>query len=273
MIECRPIWFLILAMTVLHLNVNAQVQDILPSGTAPGGAGVAYTRHAVAWGNPAAVAYDTSVTVTVGYENRYFVPELSDEYLTVSVPTPYFSVGAAFKFFGFAGYHEMMAAVAVSRRFGRVTLGVEADYFTMYQLSDKRYRHAVTAQTGLHVDCTERFTVGFRFFNPVFAEIKFYDVPRKLPVVLQLGGEYRFVSRLTLLFQAGYVFSQGFDWAVGAEYDIAGRIAVKAGVRGADYVIPSLGAGIEFGGFGFELLAEADFRIGMSILSFLQYRF
>jgi hypothetical protein len=37
--------------------------------------------------------------------------------------------------------------------------------------------------------------------------------------------------------------------------------------------VPSLGVGVKFGGFGFDLMAEADLRIGMSLLSNLAYRF
>lgn len=249
------------------------MQDILPLGTVAGGADVSYTRGRVVWGNPASLVADTAITLAAGYENRYFAPELSDEYISLSVPTRYFTIGAAFKFFGFVHYHEMMASVSVARRFGCVKLGIEVDYFTLYQLSEARYRHSVTAQAGVHVDCTERLTLGFRFFNPTFTEISFPDVARRLPVILQLGGEYRFVSRLTLLFQVGYVFDNGFDWRIGTEYEVAKCLIVKAGARGLDYVIPSLGAEVRFGGFAFDFLAEADFRIGMGLMSALRYAF
>ena len=71
----------------------------------------------------------------------------------------------------------------------------------------------------------------------------------------------------------GDVLIQGVDWAVGMEYRIMPELLVRAGARGADYVIPSLGVGIGFAGFRFDLMAEADFRIGMSLLSNLSYRF
>ena len=69
------------------------------------------------------------------------------------------------------------------------------------------------------------------------------------------------------------MLSRGVDWAVGAEYRIMPELRVRAGVRGADYVVPSLGVGVGFGGFSFDLTAEADFRIGVSLLSNLSYRF
>lgn len=254
-------------------GVTPVAHDVLPQTVVPGGASVAYTHGYVPWGNPASAVGDSSVVLQIGYENRYFSPELSDEYLAVTITTRYFNLSASYNFFGLALYHEMMAALTVSRKFGRFAIGVEADYFNYYDAEAVRYHHAFTAQVGVMVDVTRRFTLGFRAFNPTFSQIRLYDVPRRLPVIFDLGGNYRFYDRLDLLFQLGYVVSNGVRWAVGAEYDIKNCLVAKIGVRGYDYVVPMVGAAVRFYGFRFDLAVEADFRIGMSLMSNLQYCF
>ena len=251
----------------------AQVQEILPSGIAPAGADVVFTERWLAFGNPATLGREESVVASVGYENRYFSSELSDEYLSVAVPTQYFNIGTSFNFFGYADYHEMMAALTVARRFGIVAFGVEFDYFNMFLPDEVGYRHAFTVQVGLQVDVTEKCVLGFRMFIPSFTQIDYNDVARRLPVMMHVGCNYRFIDDLDLLVEVGYVLNRGVDWAVGMEYRIMPELLVRAGVRGADYVIPSLGIGISFAGFRFDLLAEGDFRIGLSLLSNLSYRF
>ena len=264
----------ILILNFLYLSrVSAQVQEILPSGVAPAGADVVFTERWLAFSNPATLSREESVVASVGYENRYFAAELSDEYLSVAVPTKYFNIGASFNFFGYADYHEMMAALTVARRFGIVAMGVEFDYFNMFLPDEVGYRHAFTAQVGLQVDVTEQCLLGFRMFNPSFTQIDYNDVARRLPVMMHVGCNYRFIDDLDLLVEVGYVLNRGVDWAVGMEYRIMPELLVRAGARGADYVIPSLGVGIGFAGFRFDLMAEADFRIGMSLLSNLSYRF
>lgn len=264
----------ILILNFLYLSrVSAQVQEILPSGVAPAGADVVFTERWLAFSNPATLSREESVVASVGYENRYFAAELSDEYLSVAVPTKYFNIGASFNFFGYADYHEMMAALTVARRFGIVSLGVEFDYFNMFLLDDVGYRHAFTAQVGLQVDVTEQCVLGFRMFNPSFTQIDYNDVARRLPVMMHVGCNYTFIDDLDLLVEMGYVLNQGVDWVVGMEYRIMPELLVRAGAHGADYVIPSLGVGIAFAGFRFDLMVEADFRIGMSLLSNLSYRF
>ena len=264
----------ILILNFLYLSrVSAQVQEILPSGVAPAGADVVFTERWLAFSNPATLSGEESVVASVGYENRYFAAELSNEYLSVAVPTKYFNIGASFNFFGYADYHEMMAALTVARRFGIVSLGVEFDYFNMFLPDEVGYRHAFTAQVGLQVDVTEQCVLGFRMFNPSFTQIDYNDVARRLPVMMHVGCNYTFIDDLDLLVEMGYVLNQGVDWAVGMEYRIMPELLVRAGARGADYVIPSLGVGIGFAGFRFDLMAEADFRIGMSLLSNLSYRF
>ncbi len=266
--------FFILILSFLYLSrLLAQVQEILPSGVAPAGADVVFTERWLAFSNPATLSREKSVAVSVGYENRYFAEELSDEYLSVAVPTQYLNVGASFNFFGYADYHEMMAALTVARKFGIVAFGVEFDYFNMFLPDEVGYRHAFTVQLGLQVDVTEKCVLGFRMFNPSFTQIDYNDVARRLPVMMHVGCNYRFIDDLDVLVQVGYVLNQGVDWAVGMEYRIMPELLVRAGARGADYVIPSLGVGIGFAGFSFDLMAEADFRIGMSLLSNLSYRF
>ena len=261
-------------LNFLYLSrISAQIQEILPSGVAPAGIDVVFTERWLAFANPATLSREESVVASVGYENRYFAEELSDEYLSVAIPTKHFNIGASFNFFGYADYHEMMAALTMARRFGIVSLGVEFDYFNMFLPDEVGYRHAFTAQVGLHVDVTERCVLGFRMFNPSFTQIDYNDVARRLPVMLHVGCKYTFIDDLDLLAQVGYVLNQGVDWALGMEYRIMPELLVRAGARGADYVIPSLGVGVAFAGFRFDLMAEADFRIGMSLLSNLAYQF
>lgn len=266
--------FFILIFNFLYLSqILAQVQEILPLGIAPAGADVVFTERWLAFANPATLSREESVMASVGYENRYFSEELSDEYLSLVIPSKFFNVGVAFNFFGYADYHEMMAAVTVARRFGVAAVGIEFDYFNMFLPDEVGYRHAFTAQVGLQLDVTDRCVVGFRMFNPSFSRIDYNDVARKLPVMMHVGCNYRFVDDLDLLVEVGYVLDRGVDWAVGMEYRIMPELLVRAGARGCDYVIPSLGVGVCFAGFRFDLTAEADFRIGTSLLSNLSYKF
>lgn len=266
--------FFILIFNFLYLSqILAQVQEILPSGIAPAGADVVFTERWLAFANPATLSREESVMASVGYENRYFSEELSDEYLSLAIPSKFFNVGVAFNFFGYADYHEMMAAVTVARRFGVAAVGIEFDYFNMFLPDEVGYRHAFTAQVGLQLDVTDRCVVGFRMFNPSFSRIDYNDVARKLPVMMHVGCNYRFVDDLDLLVEVGYVLDRGVDWAVGMEYRLMPELLVRAGARGCDYVIPSLGVGVCFAGFRFDLTAEADFRIGTSLLSNLSYKF
>ena len=153
--------FFILIFNFLYLSqILAQVQEILPSGIAPAGADVVFTERWLAFANPATLSREESVMASVGYENRYFSEELSDEYLSLAIPSKFFNVGVAFNFFGYADYHEMMAAVTVARRFGVAAVGIEFDYFNMFLPDEVGYRHAFTAQVGLQLDVTDRCVVG-----------------------------------------------------------------------------------------------------------------
>ncbi len=252
---------------------RAQSQDILPTGVAPASAGVAYTRQWVPWENPSSLISSDRVKMTLAYENRYFTRELSDACVAVSVPTPYLHVAAAYNFFGYDEYHEMMAAVTVARKFGPVAVGVEFDYFNMRLSHLDGYRHTFTAQVGMQAWITPDLVLGARIFNPIFSKVRYENEVRKIPVLMQVGVSYTFISDLDVLAQISYTLNGGVDWAVGMEYRIFDALLVRAGARGADYVVPSLGVGLRYRRFSFDLTAEADFAVGMSLMSNLGVTF
>lgn len=251
----------------------AQSHEILPLGVAPASAGVAYQRQWFAWDNPAALVAPKSISLSAAYENRYFLPELSDAYVSIAIPTKYLNLGVAYNFFGFDRYHEMMASFTVARQFGRVAIGAEFDYFNLYLSPEVGYRHAITAQVGLQVRINENCLLGCRIFNPTFSKINYEATYRKLPVFMQIGCSYTFFNQLDLLAQFGYDLQNGFDWAVGFEYRILDALVARLGARGADYIIPSIGAGFRYENFGCDISAEADFRIGMALMSNIFYSF
>lgn len=256
----------------LCLEINCQTQEVFPSGTAPSGADVAY-KEWTPWSNPASISQSGKAIIKIGYENRYFTKELSDEYIGFIIPTPYFNIGGSYNFFGFTDYHEMMAALTVGKKFGHIALGIEFDYFNMYLPTEKIYRHAFTAQIGMQADVTKRLTLGARIFNPIFSKITFEDTPRKLPVSMHLGADYEVIDNLNLLFQLGYTLGNTIDWAFGVEYEIMKFISIRTGIHGINYVIPQIGIGLNFANFHFNLNVESDFRIGTILLSSLSYSF
>ncbi len=254
------------------LSLSGQIQEILPLGVAPAGAGVAFSEQWIAWDNPAAIVHTESPVLSLAYENRYFSPELSNEYVAVAVPTKYFHVAGAFNFFGFEQYHEMMVSLSVARQLGKVSLGVEIDYFTLYLSPEYGYQHALTAQIGMQAQLTDKFMLGCRVFNPTFSKITFPDSSRELPTLMQLGFSYLVMRDFTFYTQLGYELTNGLDWAVGVDYRILDTISVRSGARGADYVVPSLGVGFNVARFGLFVMTEYDFRIGMSVMSNLSYQ-
>lgn len=266
---------IILAASV---SAAAQVQEILPRGVAPAAADVAYTRTWQPWGNPAALASMPKYYFSAGYENRYISAELHDAYFNIAVPTQYINVGAAFNFFGYDLYREMMASLTASKRWGRVAVGVEFDYFNMFIAADGFYRHAFTAQVGLQVWATDKCVVGFRMFNPMFSQVGGSETGRQLPVMIDIGCGYTFIRKIDLVCKLGYVLRQGISWNVGVEYRIMPELIARLGVRGynvngLNYFIPSLGAGMRLGGFGFDLAADYDPRLGVSLCSNLSFAF
>lgn len=255
------------------LPLQAQIATIVPSSYAPGNASVAYHKDWQPFQNPAALAHAQNYTVTLLYENRYITKELGNSVASLAIPTKYVNVGASFSYFGYSAYNEMLASVTLARNFGKVlNIGVEFDYYTVYLSPSERYRGAFMAQVGMQLQVLPNFMVAFNVFNPVFSKIKTDLVTKRLPSVFSLGTNYQLHEKVSWLVQLDKEVHSPMRWATGFEYAPFEEFTVRVGAYGSDYFVPTLGVGLAFNGFRFQLQTEYRHPLGLTMMGVLQYQ-
>lgn len=254
--------------------IQAQVATIVPSSYVAGNASVAYHKYWQPFQNPAALAHAQNYSVTLLYENRYITKELGNSVASLAIPTKYVNVGASFSYFGYASYNEMLASVTLARSFGKVLhIGLEFDYYTLYLSPSERYRGTVTAQVGVQLQVLPNLMIGFNVFNPVFSKIKTDLITKPLPSVFSLGTNYQLHEKVSWLVQLDKEVHSPMRWATGFEYAPFEEFTVRVGAYGFDYFVPTLGVGLAFDGFRFNLQTEYRHPLGLTMMGVLQYRF
>ena len=253
-------------------QLSAQLTTVIPQSFMPGNAPVAYTESWTPLHNPAPLANENHFGVALLYENKYLTPELSNQLIAAILPTPYFNIGLTYAHFGYAVYNEMMAAITLSRRFGRFSLGIECDYFTMFLSEADGYRGTVTAQAGVQVDLTRTLTLGVNIFNPVFSKIK-TEPHTRLPVALSVGTSYKFYPTFNWLVQIEKESSSPIRIATGLWYEPIEQLAVAIGVSVATQAAPNLVVSVTLGGFQFHVQSAYYYPLGFVLSGMLSYRF
>lgn len=247
----------------------------IPSATAPANASVAY---ADSWGifhNPAILTSVKNTTATLGYENKFFVSELSTASAGVAIPTKYVQVGVALSHFGYSAYSETQVGIALARSFtDKFSMGVQFNYYSVYFSPRERERSqgVVVAQIGLLSELSKGFYIGFNAYNPAQTNIKTDLVEKRIPSIFNLGAMYRFSDKLLWLAQVNKEIGSEVGWATGFEYQVIDVLSVRLGGYGSPFV-PSLGVGLKFGKFRFDANFEQHPALGISSVGSLKYEF
>ncbi len=252
---------------------TAQTTIVIPGSHLAGNASTAYQMEWIAFHNPASLATESGISLQVACENKYLTKELFNEIFGIGIHTKYLNVGATLSHFGFADYHELMAGVAFARQFAdRLNIGIQANYYTVYFPQMKKYKGTVVAQVGIQCRVVKNFYLAFHAFNPTFSKIKSSEIPQKLPAIFSIGSLHVINEKVNWTAQIDKNVYGAWRWALGVEYAPVKQFTVRVGGYGQDFV-PTLGVGLRFGEFRFNLHCEYHLKLGLCTLGMLSYRF
>lgn len=263
--------FLCLGLLVGCLYSQAQVNDVIPAGSGIANTSTARHDRWDAFQNPAALVQQERFQVALQYENKYLSEALSTVLLQAAYTNSYVNVGVAYSFFGYARYSEMMAAVTLTRSFGRFSLGLQGNLISIYCGDNIGYRTTAVPQLGINVDITPRLSLGFQTFNPFVQTLKTTGNRRQLPAIYSIATDYRFYHGMRWDVQFDYDINTGFRIATGYEWQAIKELCIKAGVYYRQYVIGCIGLGLHFANFRADIHAELHPVLGVNLLCKLAY--
>ena len=237
---------------------SGQVSNVLPTSSNIANIQTARTDNWTCFHNPASLVQDASWQLAAQYENRYFLPSLNTAMLQVGYTNEYVNVGVGYAFFGYAKYQEMMAGVALARSFGRFSIGLQANYLTLYCGDELGYKGTFIPQIGVTVHVLPELTIGVHGFNPFVQTIAIDDqMKRSLPTVYSLGLDYRWKEVLYWSVQADYDVHNTYRIATGVEWQAIERLVVKVGVYYQQQFVGCMGVAVTWD----RLRLDANFEL------------
>ena len=226
-----------------------------------------------AFHNPAMLGYIRPVDLSVAYENRYLLKELSTKSIQAGFATPYVNVGASFSHFGYSLYHDMLMGIDVARDFGgKFALGLGFDYYMAYVAATGRYQGALLGRIGLSLRLVDRLVIGFSTFNPFQNNLRMELTTKRLPSVYSLGTAFYILPELVWRTQADKEISSRYRFATGLEYSMLGHIRVKAGGYATGRIfVPCLGFAAQVSDYSADLDCELNPVLGPTAKITLHY--
>lgn len=258
-------------------NVSfAQISPVVPSSNSIANASVAVQNEWSSFQNTAALAHVDRLDVSMQFENRFMVNELSTKSIQAGINAKSVNVGLSFSYHGYSLYNEMLAGLGLARNFGdKFSMGLQLNYYTSYFSSDEesRYRGALLPQFGISSRIFPKLIVGFNAFNPFQSNIKTEYTEKRIPSVFSIGTNYAFSDNLKWVTQIDKEVSSNYRFASGFEYSMIKQLTVKLGAYASDYLVPCLGLGLHLDKFHFFLNGELHPQLGLNTLANLSYRF
>ena len=257
---CGVIRCILIFLAIVFGNVvgQSQVSNVMPTSAHIANIQTARTDDWSSFHNPASLVQEHGWQLAAQYENRYFLSSLNTAMLQVAYCNKYVNVGIGYSFFGYSKYQEMIAGVTLARKFGIFSLGLQANYLTLYCGDDLGYRGTFIPQVGATIDISPSLTIGVHCFNPFVQGLRVdEDMKRKVPAIYSVGMDYCWQEVLHWSVQADYDVQTSWRIATGVEWQAIERLVVKVGAYYQQQFVGCMGVAVTWD----RLRLDANFEL------------
>ncbi len=173
-----------LVLLFLHLTASGEIPSGIQAGAAEAGMSYACTVREGFWSsfrNQALLAFNTSFSCGISYENRFGIKELGTRTIGAIIPAGKASAGLAYSNFGYPDFRRNTVAIACGLKLSeKIAAGVQIDYFSERTYGEYDNRQCITFETGIIVSPSENVRFGFHLFNPVPNSLRKDNQPASL---------------------------------------------------------------------------------------------
>lgn len=260
-------FFYIFAVSMLEI-----ICIILTSAMHIGNIQTSRTDSWTTFQNPACLVQPARFQFAAQYENEYLLAALNTATIQMGYCNPYINIGVGFSFYGYSKYQEMQVGLTLARRFGRFSLGIGANYYTIYAGDDLKYKGTFIPELGVTIDVTENFTIGAFSYNPFMQKIRITDdEKRSVSSVYSLGTDYRFYKGFHWSLQGDYDPVTTWRIATSIEWQCIDQLILKIGCYYREQVVACLGVGMRFDNLQIDTNFEFNPRLGLILKARIGY--
>lgn len=239
---------------LLFLSIPAFCQfNYGPRITALANAGVAMQDVWSAHSNQAGLAGLESTQISMAYENRFGVKDLSTKSAVFALPFKNYVVATSFTSYGVESYAETKTGLSLAKSFGnKLHLSINGNF---HQIKITNYGNAnsFSVEVGVQYKVMPNLWLASHIANP--NQSKFEEsTDQIIPAHLQFGVKYIFSKQLMICGEIEKILDGNTDFKTGLEYEILDFFSLRGGF--------SVNSFKQYAGFGLNYQKiELDFAI------------
>jgi hypothetical protein len=176
--------------------------------------------------NQSLLAYNSSFSAGVNYENRFGIAELGTCSAGVIFPAWKSSVGIICSNFGYPEFKRNMAGIGCGMTLSKnISAGVQVDYFSEILPGEYNNIRVLTFEGGASLSLSEKVTAAIYLFNPVPNSIR----KSILPSTLTAGAGIDLSKNLFAGAEAEMSTGENIIIRTGFEYEAAKKFWIRGG--------------------------------------------
>jgi hypothetical protein len=200
-----------------------------PKITSLGNAGVALQDIWSAQSNQAGLAGLERLQISVAYENKFGVKDLSTKSAVFALPFKNYVIAASFTSYGVESFAETKTGLSLAKNFGnKLYLAVNANY---HQIKITNYGNAnsFSVEAGIQYKVMSNLWLASHIANP--NQSKFNENNDQIiPAHIQFGANYRLSKQLMICGEIEKIVDGDVDFKTGIEYKIIDFLSLRGGI-------------------------------------------
>lgn len=193
--------------------------------------------------NQAGLASLSDLSLSVHYENHFFIPENSIKALAAGIPVLKGTLGLNYSLFGYAKYFESRSGLAFGKAFGdRLSAGIQINHLMIHQPAGFGNMNAVVPEGGILAQPVDALFIGFHIFNPAQQHFP-QSHEQMIPSVMQIGIGYRIIDNVFLSVEAEKEMKEKQVIRAGFEYEMIRNCNLRLGISTAEISRYAIGLG------------------------------
>ena len=203
----------------------------MPAGAAQAGMAYVSVMKPGFWSsfhNQALLSHSGKFSCGVNYENRFGLKELGTCTAGITAPVGRAALAGVYSRFGYSDFSREMAGVACALPVsGKVSAGIQIDYFSEKTYGEFYNIENITFETGVVVSASEDITIGVHLFNPIPNSIR----KNAMVSVISAGIGSALSNNLFAGLETEMTTRGKIDLRMGFEYEFARSFMIRGGFR------------------------------------------
>jgi len=227
-----------------------------PVGSRSAGMGNASVANPDFWSihhNQAGLAYISSISAGVYFENRFLISSMGIKSLGVVFPTNSGVLGLSFNNYGYSLYNEQKIGLSFAKMLHeKFAMGVQLDYLSN-TIQEYGSKSVVTFEVGVMASLTKQLILGAHIYNPINAKLSSTDLyDERVPSILRVGVGYTFSEKVLFSIETEKDIYFKSVFKAGVEYHVIDILYLRTGIA-TNPTLNTFGFGIDYNGLKFDV--------------------